>query len=112
MRLDGIEFKQGSLKEAYLASAVLKRNRVEAKKVVALATAGAGAKGTAIKEAVDQYLMEVSPSLEKQQEAFLKMGQEILAKEAGKLVDMSRYAEGEDTLTDLEAFGVTRKESR
>lgn len=89
---------------------MLKRNRIETKKVMALATAGAVAKGSAIKEAVDSYLSEMSPALEKQQEAFLKMGQEILAKEAGKLVDMSRYKQQqEDNIPDLKDFGVSRK---
>ena len=93
LRLDGIDVKYGSLKEAYLLTALAKDQRVEAKRVTALATAAAGAKAENIREAVNAFLEELFPSLGESRETFAEMGKKILEKEAGRVIDFSRYKE-------------------
>lgn len=93
LRLDGIDVKYGSLKEAYFLTALSKEQRIEAKKVTALATAAAGAKSENIKESVNAFLEEMFPSLAESREAFLEMAKTIMEKEAGTMIDFSRYEE-------------------
>lgn len=81
------------MKEAYYLTALSKEQRIEAKKITALATAAAGAKAENIKEAINSFLEEMFPALAESRAAFLEMAKDIMEKEAGTVIDFSRYEE-------------------
>ena len=91
LHLEGIAPEYNSLKEAYLMAAVAKKQKVLAKQVAVLVVAAKDAKATSVSDAYNQFVEELFPSLAEAREAFVEVGQKILEKEAGKVIDLSQY---------------------
>lgn len=69
-----------------------KENEIEARRVVALASASIqGIKPDAIKEAIDNFLEALIPSIAEGRERFIQEARELLSQEAGKVQQLSNY---------------------
>lgn len=88
LELKGVDVKYNSLREAYLIQALRKQDKIEFKKALSMIVAMNGGEA---QKAVEKYMNEAFPELQEQREEFVEQNKEILAHEAGKEIDLSKY---------------------